>query len=160
MTKILEGGLPAPGFCLETAGGGLFDLAKALEQSQRGVIVYFYPKAQTPGCTTEACDFRDNIARLTSLGYTVVGVSPDKVPALDKFVEKQSLPFTLASDPDKAVATAYGAWGEKKNYGRIFLGIIRSTFVINKQGVIEHALYNVRAKGHVERVLSLLGGAQ
>lgn len=152
----LEVGDKAPNFSVETADGETFELSKELAASKQGVIVYFYPKASTPGCTTEACDFRDNIARLSSLGYTVIGLSPDKIPALEKFRDKQSLTFALGSDADHKVAESYGAWGEKKNYGRVYEGLIRSTIVVGKDGTVAHALYNVRAKGHVERVMKLV----
>ncbi|MDO5747652.1 MAG: thioredoxin-dependent thiol peroxidase [Actinomycetaceae bacterium] len=154
-TKLVPGD-NAPDFSVTTSTGSTFTLSRELSESTSGVIVYFYPRASTPGCTTQACDFRDNLARLSALGYSVIGVSPDTVTSLQKFVDKQKLDFILGSDPEKNVATAYGAWGEKKNYGRVFLGIRRSTFVINKEGVIVHALYNVRAKGHVDRVVKLL----
>ena len=110
--------------------------------------MYFYPRANTPGCTTEACDFRDNIE---SLGLPVLGISPDKPEKLEKFISDHGLNFTLLSDPDHAVAEAYGAFGEKKNYGKTVMGVIRSTFYV-VDGVIEHAWYNVRAKGHVDRI--------
>jgi peroxiredoxin Q/BCP len=118
----------------------------------RGLVIYFYPKAFTPGCTTEACDFRDNHERFLDIGYEVIGVSPDPIDRLARFREEHSLPFSLLSDPSHAMAEAFGAWGVKKNYGREYLGIIRSTFVANAAGVLEHAWYNVRAKAHVDRV--------
>ncbi|WKD60557.1 Putative peroxiredoxin [Corynebacterium ciconiae DSM 44920] len=117
------------------------------------VLVYFYPRANTPGCTTEACDFRDNLARLNDLGVAVVGISPDAPEKLAAFREDHGLSFTLLSDPDKKVMTAWGAFGEKKNYGKVVQGVIRSTFLVDEQGRIANALYNVRAKGHVDRIL-------
>lgn len=147
----------APDFTLNTSGGGTVTLSDELEKSAKGVIVYFYPRAMTPGCTKEACDFRDSENSLKSAGYTVIGVSPDSVDKLDKFTEKESLNFPLASDPDKEVATAYGAYGEKKNYGKIMQGIIRSTIVVGKDGRVSHAFYNVKATGHVERLRRDIG---
>ena len=142
MSTRLEPGTKAPSFTLEDYTGQQYSLA---DYAGHKVILYFYPKASTPGCTKEACDFRDNLASLKSLGYVVLGVSPDKPAALEKFTAKESLTFPLLSDADHAVALAYGAWGEKKNYGKVYEGLIRSTFVINEQGIIELAQYNVRA---------------
>lgn len=150
----LTPGTPAPQFTLPAAGGGTVSLADYAGQK---VIVYFYPKASTPGCTTQACDFRDNLASLTSHGYAVLGISPDSVKALDTFTENQELTFPLLSDEDHAVAEAYGAWGEKKNYGKTYVGLIRSTLVIDEKGIIEVAQYNVRAKGHVAKLRRDLG---
>ncbi|WP_237242074.1 thioredoxin-dependent thiol peroxidase [Rothia nasimurium] len=150
----LTPGTPAPQFTLPAAGGGTISLADYAGQK---IIVYFYPKASTPGCTTQACDFRDNLASLTSHGYAVLGISPDSVKALDTFTENQELTFPLLSDEDHAVAEAYGAWGEKKNYGKTYVGLIRSTLVIDEKGIIEVAQYNVRAKGHVAKLRRDLG---
>ena len=154
MSTRLEPGTKAPSFTLEDYTGQQYSLA---DYAGHKVILYFYPKASTPGCTKEACDFRDNLASLKSLGYVVLGVSPDKPAALEKFTAKESLTFPLLSDADHAVALAYGAWGEKKNYGKIYEGLIRSTFVINEQGIIELAQYNVRATGHVAKLRRDLG---
>lgn len=151
-----EPGQIVPNFQLP-ATTGEFNLYEAIEQAEKGVIVYFYPKASTPGCTTEACDFRDSLQGLKSAGYTVVGVSPDKLPALEKFTANQDLNFSLAGDPDKTVMEAWGAFGEKQNYGKTVLGVIRSTLVINKDKTVAHALYNVKATGHVARIRKLLG---
>ncbi|WP_010525168.1 thioredoxin-dependent thiol peroxidase [Nesterenkonia sp. F] len=150
----LEPGRKAPDFTLPSAEGGTVTL-----QDLRGgkVVVYFYPKASTPGCTTEACDFRDSLASLQGAGYTVLGISPDAVPALQKFADEQSLTFPLLSDEDHAVAEAYGAWGEKTNYGKVTEGLIRSTVVIDEEGTVELAKYNVKATGHVERLRRELG---
>ncbi|MBW3093308.1 peroxiredoxin [Bifidobacterium sp. 82T10] len=128
------------------------------ELTARGarVILYFYPAAMTPGCTTEACDFRDNIARLGTLGYTVIGVSKDPIDKLRRFAERDHLPFPLLSDPDLAVHKAYGAYGEKKLYGKTHVGVLRSTFAIGADGRILLARYNVRAKGHVESLMKTL----
>lgn len=119
----------------------------------RRVLLYFYPRANTPGCTTEACDFRDNLARFNDSGIAVVGISPDSPEKLASFRDKYGLTFTLLSDPDKQVMQAYGAFGEKKNYGKVIQGVIRSTFLIDPDGLIESAQYNVRAKGHVDRIV-------
>ncbi|CAB0855458.1 thioredoxin-dependent thiol peroxidase [Corynebacterium diphtheriae] len=126
------------------------------DYSGQRVLVYFYPRANTPGCTKEACDFRDSLAQLNDLGIAVVGISPDKVDKLAAFRDDYDLTFPLLSDATKEVMTAYGAFGEKKNYGKIVQGVIRSTFVIGADGRIELALYNVRATGHVARVVKEL----
>ncbi len=153
----LDVGTTAPEFTLPTADGGTVSLADLLPQAEKGVVVYFYPKAGTPGCTKQACDFRDNLASLQSAGYQVVGVSPDPVEKLAKFVEKEGLTFPLASDPGHEVLEAYGAWGEKKNYGRTYVGVIRSTIVVSPEGIIDVAQYNVRATGHVAKLRRDLG---
>lgn len=142
----------APDFTLPTAGDGEVSLAGLLADAEAGVIIYFYPAAGTPGCTTQACDFKDSNASLERAGYAVVGISPDTVAKLDAFVEREGLPFVLASDPDKDVLEAYGAWGEKKLYGKTVVGVIRSTFVVDPQGRIALAQYNVRATGHVAKL--------
>ena len=121
------------------------------------VILYFYPRAATPGCTTQACDFRDNLASLSGAGYRVVGISPDAPAALAEFTADHDLGFPLLSDEDHSVAEAYGAWGEKKNYGRTFEGLIRSTIVVGPDGKVTHAQYNVKATGHVARLRRTLG---
>ena len=123
----------------------------------RPLLVYFYPKAATPGCTKEACDFRDSSAAWAEAGYSVVGISPDKVEALKRFATKQELPFPLLSDADHQVMEAWGVWGEKKNYGRVSVGVRRSTFVINPDATVALAKYNVKATGHVERLRKELG---
>jgi thioredoxin-dependent peroxiredoxin len=122
----------------------------------QGYILYFYPKDNTPGCTTQACDFRDEWRSLKALGYQIFGVSPDSLKSHDKFQKKYELPFALITDPEHELAESFNVWQEKKNYGRIYMGIVRSTFIIDTQGAILHALYNVRAKGHVKRVHDLL----
>ncbi|WP_173921946.1 thioredoxin-dependent thiol peroxidase [Agromyces sp. Marseille-P2726] len=121
------------------------------------VVLYFYPEAMTPGCTTEACDFRDNLNSFASAGVRVLGVSKDDVDKLKRFAERDRLNFTLLSDPDLEVQKAYGVWGEKALYGKIVVGSIRSTFVIGPDGRIERALYNVKATGHVARLRRELG---
>lgn len=130
-------------------------------ESLRGskYVLYFYPKDDTPGCTTEACDFRDNMARLEGAGYKVLGVSPDSVKSHDKFRSKYELNFPLLSDPDHDVAEAFAVWREKKNYGRTYQGIVRSTFVVDEDGKLTQVYDNVKAKGHVDRVLSEVGAA-
>ncbi|WP_146341476.1 thioredoxin-dependent thiol peroxidase [Nesterenkonia sp. NBAIMH1] len=154
MTAQLEPGDLAPDFTLPSAGGSTVTLSELRGEK---VVVYFYPKASTPGCTTQACDFRDSLASLQGAGYKVLGVSPDGVPALEKFAADQELQFPLLSDEDHAVAESYGAWGEKKNYGKVTEGLIRSTVVIDESGSVSHALYNVKATGHVARLRKTLG---
>ena len=155
MGKLQEGDR-APEFTLRTIDGSV-SLADELAKAEKGVVVYFYPKAMTPGCTTEACDFRDSENSLKSAGYTVIGISPDTVESLRKFVDRDNLNFPLASDPERKVLDAYGAFGEKKNYGKIVQGVIRSTFVVSKDGTISSAQYNVKATGHVGRLRKILG---
>ncbi len=155
MGKLQEGDR-APEFTLQTIDGSV-SLADELAKAEKGVVVYFYPKAMTPGCTTEACDFRDSENSLKSAGYTVIGISPDTVESLRKFVDRDNLNFPLASDPERKVLDAYGAFGEKKNYGKIVQGVIRSTFVVSKDGTISSAQYNVKATGHVGRLRKILG---
>ncbi len=152
----LEPGQPAPAWTLPTADGGQLSLS---DLAGSKVILYVYPAAMTPGCTTQACDFRDNLAVLQDAGYAVVGISPDAPAKLARFVEKEGLTFPLVSDESKEVLTAYGAYGEKKNYGRTVMGVIRSTFVIDEKGVIELAKYNVKATGHVAMLARQLGVA-
>jgi peroxiredoxin Q/BCP len=152
--KRLAPGDQAPDFTLPDADGHPVSLS-----SYRGqrVIVYFYPAAMTPGCTTQACDFRDNLAGLNDAGIAVLGISPDQPAKLAKFRDKEGLTFPLLSDPDRAVLQAYGAYGEKKLYGKTTVGVIRSTFVIDADGVIEKAMYGVKATGHVARLLTEVG---
>lgn len=149
-------GQKAPDFTLETTQGTV-TLSRELASSSRGVIIYFYPKASTPGCTKQACDFRDSLASLQAAGYSVIGVSADSMTALTRFAEKRSLTFPLASDPEHRVLEAYGAWGEKKNYGYTYVGIIRSTVVVAPDGTVALAQYNVKATGHVQRLRRELG---
>ena len=148
--KRLEIGDQAPAFTLPNDSGETTSLA---DYQGKRVLVYFYPRANTPGCTTEACDFRDSLTQLTDLGIEVVGISPDTVDKLVAFREKNNLTFPLLADPDKNVLKEWGAFGEKKNYGKIVEGVIRSTFLVGTDGTIELALYNVRATGHVARVI-------
>lgn len=151
---ILEPGNPAPDFSLSDQDGTTVSLS---DFRGKKAIVYFYPAASTPGCTTQACDFRDNMASLQSAGYVVLGVSKDDLPALKKFAQNEHLTFPLLSDKDLAVHNAYGTFGEKSMYGKTVQGVLRSTFVIDESGNIEHALYNVKATGHVESLKKKLG---
>ncbi|GAA3735900.1 thioredoxin-dependent thiol peroxidase [Leifsonia bigeumensis] len=150
----LQPGDLAPAFTLSDETGRPVSLSDFLG---RKVIVYFYPAASTPGCTTEACDFRDNLNSLASSGYQVLGLSKDELPALVKFKTEEHLSFPLLSDPGLDIHKAYGAWGEKSLYGKAVTGTIRSTFVIDESGRIELPLYNVKATGHVARLRKLLG---
>lgn len=150
----LSPGDVAPDFDLEDESG---ERVRLTDLRGQRVVLYAYPAAMTPGCTTQACDFRDNLAAFSGDGYTVLGISPDKPAKLAKFAERDSLPFHLLSDPDKEVLIAYGAYGEKKLYGKVVTGVIRSTFVIGPDGKIEHAFYNVKATGHVAKLMRDLG---
>ncbi|GAB2712763.1 thioredoxin-dependent thiol peroxidase [Nocardia thraciensis] len=145
----LSPGDTAPEFTLPDADGKEVSLA---DYRGRKVIVYFYPAASTPGCTKQACDFRDNLAELNGAGLEVVGISPDKPAKLAKFRDNEKLTFPLLSDPDREVLTAWGAYGEKTMYGKKITGVIRSTFLVDEQGRIETAQYNVRATGHVAKL--------
>ncbi|MGH3662175.1 MAG: thioredoxin-dependent thiol peroxidase [Micromonosporaceae bacterium] len=151
--RLAEGDT-APDFTLTADDGSQVKLA---DFRGRKVLLYAYPAAMTPGCTTQACDFRDSLNSLHQAGYQVVGISPDKPEKLSKFREQESLTFPLVSDPDKQVLTAYGAYGEKMNYGRKTMGVIRSTFVIDEQGIVSKAMYNVKATGHVAKLRRDLG---
>jgi thioredoxin-dependent peroxiredoxin len=153
MTTRLQPGDTAPDFTLTNDAGESVTLS---ELDDRNVIVYFYPAAMTPGCTTQACDFSDSIDRLQAEGYTVLGISPDKPDKLAKFRERDGLTITLLSDPSKEVLTAWGAFGEKKLYGKVVNGVIRSTFVV-EDGRITLAQYNVKATGHVAKLRRDLG---
>ncbi|KQN95364.1 thioredoxin-dependent thiol peroxidase [Arthrobacter sp. Leaf69] len=149
MPERLIPGDPAPAFTLKDAEGHEVSLA---DFRGRSTVVYFYPAASTPGCTKQACDFRDSLASLRQAGYDVVGISPDPVDKLAKFAAAEGLDFPLLSDPDHAVAEAYAAWGEKKNYGKTYQGLIRSTVVVDPDGKVAVAQYNVRATGHVAKL--------
>jgi peroxiredoxin Q/BCP len=153
-TARLSAGDDAPEFSLPTDNGDRLTLK---DLRGRKVVLYAYPAAMTPGCTTQACDFRDSLASLQAAGYEVVGISPDSPAKLAKFRERDAITFPLVSDEDKSVLTAYGAFGEKQNYGRTVMGVIRSTFVIDEDGKIERALYNVKATGHVAKLRRDLG---
>lgn len=150
----LSPGDPAPGFELPDDRGNHVRLADL--RGQR-VILYAYPAAMTPGCTTQACDFRDSLEALSRAGYTVLGISPDDPEKLAAFRDQEGLAFPLLSDPDHAVLSTYGAYGEKSSYGKTVTGVIRSTFVIDPDGKVEHAQYNVKATGHVAKLRRELG---
>lgn len=151
MTKTtrLTPGDKAPAFTLPDADGNNVSLA---DYRGRRVIVYFYPAASTPGCTKQVCDFRDNLGDFTTAGLNVVGISPDKPEKLATFRDAQGLTFPLLSDPDREVLTAWGAYGEKQMYGKTVQGVIRSTFVVDEDGKIVVAQYNVKATGHVAKL--------
>jgi thioredoxin-dependent peroxiredoxin len=153
VTRLTPGD-DAPDFTLTDADG----VPVALRDYRgRSVVVYFYPAASTPGCTTQACDFRDNLGELNDAGFAVLGVSPDQPAKLDKFRDNEQLTFPLLSDPDRSVLSAYGAYGEKTMYGKKVIGVIRSTFVVDPDGKIAQALYNVKATGHVAKLRRDLG---
>ena len=153
MTK-LEKGDKAPEFKLMDSEEN--EISSDIFKGKK-TILYFYPAAGTPGCTNQACDFRDNLNSLKSLGYEVFGVSPDKPAKLAKFKEKEGLNFPMLSDPENEVQKLYGAYGLKKMYGKEYEGVIRSTFVIDEDTNIEHAFYNVKAKGHVDMIKKQMG---
>jgi peroxiredoxin Q/BCP len=150
----LAAGDQAPSFTLRNADGEPVSLA---DFAGSKVILYFYPAAMTPGCTTQACDFRDSLGSLQGAGYSVLGISKDDPATLKTFEERDALTFPLLSDEDLAVHHAYGAYGEKNSYGKIVTGVLRSTFVIAEEGTIEQALYNVKATGHVASLRRKLG---
>jgi peroxiredoxin Q/BCP len=149
LAEKLTPGDTAPGFTLKDATGADVSLS---DYRGRNTIVYFYPAAATPGCTKQACDFRDSLASLQAAGYEVLGISPDPAGKLASFADAEGLTFPLLSDEDHAVAEAYAAWGEKKNYGRTYEGLIRSTVVVDPDGRVTVAQYNVRATGHVAKL--------
>jgi thioredoxin-dependent peroxiredoxin len=149
LPEQLMPGAPAPDFTLKNSAGEDVSLR---DFRGRSTVIYFYPAASTPGCTKQACDFRDSLASLKQAGYEVVGISPDAVGKLAKFADAEGLNFPLLSDEDHAVAEAYAAWGEKKNYGRTYEGLIRSTIVVDPAGTVTAAQYNVRATGHVAKL--------
>jgi thioredoxin-dependent peroxiredoxin len=150
----LAAGDAAPSFALPAADG---DPVASTDLRGRRAVVYFYPAAGTPGCTAEACDFRDSMGSLAGAGYAVVGISPDVPEDLARFRDEQSLTFPLLSDADHAVHEAYGAWGEKTVGEKRVVGVLRSTFVLDEEGRVEHALYEVPARGHVRALRELLG---
>jgi peroxiredoxin Q/BCP len=153
MTR-LEPGAAAPAFALPDADGKTVALK---DFKGKKVIVYFYPAAMTPGCTKQACDFRDSLDSLTAQGYVVLGISPDKPEKLAKFRERDSVNFPLLSDVEKKTLEAYGAFGEKMMYGKKVTGVIRSTFVVDEKGKVEVAQYNVKATGHVAKLRKDIG---
>ena len=148
MTRLVPGD-PAPDFTLDSDEGKPISLA---DYAGSRLLLYAYPAAMTPGCTTQACDFRDSLAPFRDAGIKIVGLSPDSPEKLAEFRDLENLDFPLLSDPSKEVLTSYGAFGEKKLYGKVVVGVIRSTFVISPDGLIENAWYNVRAKGHVAKL--------
>jgi len=150
----LEPGDTAPTFTLPDKNGAPVSLG---DYAGKKVVLYFYPAASTPGCTTQACDFRDNLNSLASAGFHVIGISKDSGAALQKFADEENLAFPLLSDSDLAVHQAYSAYGEKSMYGKTVTGVIRSTFVIDERSVITHPLYNVKATGHVASLRKKLG---
>ncbi len=143
-------GKPAPDFTLPSDTQGDISLA---DYRGKNLVIYFYPKDMTPGCTTQACDFRDNIENLKKLGWSVLGVSPDPVESHAKFRQQHKLNFPLLADTDNKMAEDYGVWREKKNYGKVYTGIVRSTFLIDEDGNVQDILDNVKATGHVERLI-------
>ena len=151
----LEDGMLAPLFSAEDSAGNIWNLSEILAEQKR-VVLYFYPKDSTPGCTTQACDFRDNMAALGSADVAVFGISKDSAKSHQNFTEKQSLNFPLLLDTEGELLEQYGVWREKKNYGRTYMGISRSTFVIETDGTLSLAKYGVKAKGHVARILAHL----
>jgi peroxiredoxin Q/BCP len=153
MTRLSPGDT-APDFTLTSDTGEEVTLSDLRGQK---VIVYFYPAAMTPGCTKQACDFTDSLDSLAAAGYTVLGISPDKPEKLAKFRERDALTITLLSDPERTTLAAYGAFGEKKLYGKVVEGVIRSTFVVDEAGKVEVAQYNVKATGHVAKLRKDLG---
>ena len=152
----LEDGMVAPLFSAEDSAGNVWKLSDILAGGKR-VVLYFYPKDSTPGCTTQACDFRDDMARLASLGFKVFGVSKDSVKSHENFIDKQELNFPLLMDEDGAIHEAFGTWRMKKNYGKEYMGCARSTFVVGEDGNLIFARYNVKAKGHVSMLMRELG---
>ena len=151
--SALKEGDPAPEIKLETDTGEMFRLSDLKEKT---VVLYFYPKADTPGCTKESCDFRDNVSKFKKKGVEVIGVSPDKPTSQAKFKEKYDLTFPLLADVDKKAAEAYGVWQLKKNYGKESMGIVRTTFIIGKDGKIAKVFRNVKVDGHVDEVFAAL----
>ena len=150
----LSPGDPAPAFSLTDDSGATVSLA---DYAGQRVLLFAYPAAMTPGCTKEACDFRDSLGVFSDHGYAILGISPDKPAKLAAFKERDGLTYPLLSDPDRSVLTAYGAYGEKKLYGKVVTGVIRSTFAISPDGVVEHAFRNVKATGHVAKLRRDLG---
>lgn len=150
----LDTGDPAPTFTLKDQDGKAVSLADFKGQK---VIVYFYPKDDTPGCTTQACDFRDSLVPISGAGYTVLGISKDGAESHQNFIKKFAIPYTLLTDTENEVGKSYGAYGEKTMYGKKTVGVIRSTFVIDEDGKVERAYYNVKANGHVEKLRVDLG---
>jgi peroxiredoxin Q/BCP len=154
---MLEPGSKAPEFSLSADDGSTVSLGALRGKT---VVLYFYPRDDTPGCTTEACAFRDHWQAVQRAGAVVLGVSPDSVASHRTFKQKYRLPFALLADPDHAVAEAYGAWGKRSLYGRLFSGILRTTFIIDAQGRVARVFERVKPKGHAEAVLAALAGGR
>jgi peroxiredoxin Q/BCP len=150
---VLSEGVKAPGFKLQDSEGKIHKLS---DYAGETIVVYFYPKDDTPGCTKEACSFRDSYADFKQAGVTIIGISPDKVESHKKFKEKYALPFTLLADPDHAVCEAYGAWGLKKSFGKEYEGVFRTTFVIGPEGEIKRVFENVKPSDHSQEVLEAI----
>ncbi|MEB3196653.1 MAG: thioredoxin-dependent thiol peroxidase [Candidatus Sericytochromatia bacterium] len=150
---MIETGQAAPDFNLQASTGARLSLSQFRGQT---VVVYFYPKDDTPGCTKQACSFRDHWQPLLDQGVVVLGISPDAIPSHEKFVQKYQLPFPLLADEDHAVATAYGAWGSKSMYGKTVTGILRTTFLIGPDGIVQHVFKKPKTDIHAEEVLSKL----
>jgi peroxiredoxin Q/BCP len=149
----LEAGVEAPAFAAETYDGTTVSLD---DYRGRKLALYFYPKDSTPGCTNQACNLRDNLAALAEVGVAVVGVSPDSDDSHERFATKHELPFPLIADPDRKIIEAYGVWGEKKNYGKTYMGLQRTTFLIDEKGTIQHVFKRPKTKAHAEEILSKL----
>lgn len=152
---MIETGKKAPAFSLPSSDGGKVSLK---DFAGKKVVIYFYPKDNTPGCTQEACDFRDNIARVQAAGAVVLGVSGDSIASHEKFRDKFELPFPLLSDETHAMMEKYGVWKEKKNYGRTYMGVERTTVLVDESGVVRRIWPKVKVKGHVDAVLEALAG--
>jgi peroxiredoxin Q/BCP len=150
---MIEAGQSAPDFTLENQDGERVSLA---DYAGRTVVLYFYPKADTPGCTTQACGIRDRGGEYEQAGATVIGVSPDEPAALRKFADKYGLEYTLVGDPDHSVSEAYGVWGEKRNYGKTYMGVQRATFIIDGDGKVVHVIPKASPKTHDDEVLAAL----
>lgn len=150
---VLSEGVKAPGFELQGSEGKIHKLS---DYAGETIVVYFYPKDDTPGCTKEACSFRDSYADFKKAGVTIIGISPDKVESHKKFKEKYALPFTLLADPDHAVCEAYGVWGLKKSFGREYEGVFRTTYVIGPEGEIKRVFENVKPSDHSQEVLEAI----
>lgn len=151
---MLKPGDKAPAFTLDSDNGDVISLADFLGKSN--IVLYFYPKDNTPGCTTEACSFRDTLPQISAKDTVVLGISPDSVKSHQNFMAKHQLNFSLLSDPEHQVAEAYGAWGEKKMYGKAYMGILRTTFIIGKDGLIKHVFEKVKVEDHAGEVLAHL----
>jgi peroxiredoxin Q/BCP len=149
----IEPGMPAPDFTASTDSGGTLSLK---DFHGKTVVLYFYPKDNTSGCTKQACDFRDSMDRITETGAVVIGVSPDSAASHDKFKAAHNLNFQLVSDPDKKICEEYGVWVEKSMYGRKYMGVDRSTFIIDPRGTVTHVFRKVKVPGHVESIIKIL----